>query len=696
MKKYTLFLATLIIGLSAMAQNPFLEKQWNTPFGVPPFNRIKYEHYMPAIEQGIKMHNDEINAIVNSKQPPTFANTIEALEKSGNILYRVRTVLSNLESANTSDELQEINRESSPKLTEHYDNIYLNEKLFARVKAVYDNRSKLKLKGEQAKLLQETYKNFVRNGALVSEDKKPRLREINARLAILDIEFGNNVLKATNGYYMTIDNAGDLKGLPQNIINAAADAARNKGLDGKWIFGLNKTEVIPFIQYAENRALRRQLYQYYLNRCNGGKYDNNPLIDETVALRGEKAAIMGYPDYASYVLDDNMAKTPENVYKLLNQLWTPALEMAKREQSDIQAMINKEGNTFTVQPWDWWYYSEKVRNEKYNLSDEELKPYFEVSNVREGVFNTAHKLYGLNFKKRPDVPVYQKDVDAYEVTDASGKLIGLLYLDYFTRPEKRSGAWMTNYIDQRIENGKDIRPVVSLNYNFPAPSAGEPALINWDDVTTFFHEFGHGLHGLLSKCTYASLSGTAVPRDFVELPSQIMENWASEPEVLKVYARHYKTGEVIPESLIKKMQAADKFNQGFATTEYLAASILDMDYHVVPAGKEIHAQCFEKHSMDKIGLIDAIPPRYNSTFFQHIFSGGYSAGYYAYIWAEVLDADAFSYFSKNGIFNKATADSFRKNILERGGTDDAMKLYKQFTGGKEPSVEPLLERRGLK
>lgn len=695
MKKYIHLLAIMTIGFSALAQNPFLEKQWNTPFGVPPFDKIKYEHYMPAIEQGMKLHNEEINAIINSKQPATFANTIEALEKSGMILNRVRTVLGNLQSANTSDELQEIDKTSSPLLSEHYDNIYLNDKLFARVKTVYDSRSKLKLNTEQAKLLEEIYKRFIRNGALVSEDKKPRLREINARLAMLNIGFGDNLLKATNGYYMTVDNENDLKGLPQYLVTAAAEAARAKGLEGKWIFGLNKTVVIPFIQYAENRALRRQIYQYYLNRSNGGKYDNNPLVDEMVALRAEKASILGFRDYASYVLDDNMAKNPENVYKLLNQLWTPALAMAKREQADIKAMILKEGNTFEVQPWDWWYYSEKVRNEKYNLSDEELKPYFVVQNVRDGVFNTAHKLYGLNFKKRTDVPVYQKDVEAFEVTDAAGKLVGLLYLDYFTRPEKRSGAWMTNYIDQHVENGRDIRPVVSLNFNFPVPAAGEPALINWDEVTTVFHEFGHGLHGLLSKCTYAMLSGTSVPRDFVELPSQIMENWASEPEVLKTYAKHYKTGEVIPESLIQKMKAAEKFNQGFATTEYLAASILDMDYHTVAPGTAVKAQSFEKQSMDRIGLINAIPPRYNSTWFQHIFAGEYSAGYYAYIWAEVLDADAFSYFKKNGIFDKATADSFRRNILERGGTDDAMKLYRQFTGGKEPSVQPLLERRGL-
>jgi peptidyl-dipeptidase Dcp len=691
-------IAFMLTFTAAVAQqNPLLEKDWKTPFEAPPFKRIKSEHFIPAIKEGIILHDAEIDAIAGNKQPATFPNTIEALEKSGYILNRANQILSNLTSANTSPELQVIDKDVSPMLSEHYDNIYMMDKLFRRVKMVYDSRSKLKLNQEQNKLLEETYKHFVRNGALLPEDKKARLREINSRLTTLGIDFGNNVLNATNDYSMTIDNQKDLAGLPQAFITSAASNAKAKGLDGKWSFGLNKTVVLPFIQYADNRMLRQQLYEYYLNRCNGGKFDNNPIIDEMAALRAEKGKIMGFQNYAAYVLDDNMAKIPDNVYKLLNQLWTPALAMAKREETDMQEMIKKEGGSFEVQPWDWWYYSEKVRTAKYNISEEEMKPYFQVEKVREGIFYAANRLYGLNFKKRTDVPVYQKDVDAFEVTDATGKLMGLIYLDYYTRPEKRSGAWMTNYRDQKIVNGIDVRPIISVCLNCPVPAAGEPALLNWDEVTTFFHEFGHGLHGLLTKCTYASLSGTAVPRDFVELPSQFMENWAGETEMLKIYAKHYKTGEVIPDDLIKKMQASDKFNQGFATTEYLAAALLDMDYHTLTFPANIHAQEFEKTEMNKIGLINAIPPRYHSSYFQHIFSGDeYSAGYYAYIWAEVLDADAFSYFKKNGIFDKATADSFRKNILERGGTDDAMKLYRQFTNGKEPSVEPLLERRGLK
>lgn len=693
----TLIAFSLMFSVSMAQQNPLLEKEWKTPLGAPPFGLIKSAHFLPAIQEGIRLQNAEIGVITNNKQPATFANTIEALEASGRILSRANTVLSNLRSANTTPELQAIEAQTSPMLSLHYDNIYMTDKLFKRVKTVYDNRAKLKLSQEKGKLLEETYKRFVRSGALLTEDKKARLRDVNARVTTLGINFANNLLEATNGYSMTVDKLEDLKGLPQSLISSAAAAAKEKGLDGKWSFGLGKTVVIPFIQYADNRMLRRQLYEYYLNRCNGGKYDNNPVIDEMVALRAERGKLLGFASFAAYVLDDNMAKTPENVFNLLNQVWTPALAMAKIEQADMQEMIQKEGGSFTVQPWDWWYYSEKVRTAKYNISEEEMKPYFQVDKVREGIFYTANRLYGLNFKLRKDVPVYQKDVDAFEVTDASGKLMGLIYLDYYARPEKRSGAWMTNYRDQRIENGKDIRPVISICLNCPVPAAGEPALLNWDEATTFFHEFGHGLHGLLSKCTYGSISGTAVSRDFVELPSQFMENFAGEPEVLKVYAKHYKTNEVIPDALIKKMQAAGKFNQGFATTEYLAAALLDMDYHTLSFPVNIKAQEFEKSEMNKIGLINAIPPRYHSTYFQHIFADDeYAAGYYAYMWAEVLDADAFSYFKKNGIFDKATADSFRKNILERGGTDDAMKLYLKFTNGKQPNVQPLLERRGLK
>ncbi len=696
MKKHLFTIACLFIVTFMMAQNPFFEKQWTTPYGTPPFDKIKLEHYLPAVKEGIKQHQTEILSIQNNKQPATFANTIEALENSGQMLTKVSLVLGNLTEAHTNAQLQEINKQVTPLVTAHYDDLYMNENLFKRVKMVYDKKATLKLTPEQSQLLKKTYERFERKGVNLPAEQKTRLKAINARLADLTIQFGDNVLGATNGYYMTVDNRDDLKGLPEPFIEKAAEAAKAKGLSGKWIFGLGKADVLTFEQYAENRDLRRQLYEYYQNRCNGGKWDVNPIITEIVSLRAEQAKIMGFNNYSEYVLDDNMAENPENVFKLLNQLWTPALKMAKTEEADMQKMIDKEGNNFKVQSWDWWYYAEKVRTAKYNLSEEEMKPYFEVSKVREGVFYTCNKLYGINFKKVTNVPVYMKDVDAFEVTDADGSLLGLLYLDYYARPEKRSGAWMTNYREQHYENGKDVRGIISICLNYPAPTATMPSLLTFDEVTTFFHEMGHGLHGLLSKCRYTSLAGTSVSRDFVELPSQILENWASEPEVLKVYAKHYKTGEVIPDALIKKMQAAEKYGQGFSTTEYLAASLLDMDFHTLKYPAAVpNVPNFQQTEMDKIGLIPAIPPRYNAWLFQHIFSGGYASGYYAYIWAEVLDADAFSYFKKNGIFDKKTADSFRKNILERGGTEDSMILYKRFTGGAEPSVQPLIERRGL-
>ncbi len=680
---------------ASFAQNPFLVKQWSTPHEVPPFDMIKTAHFMPAIKEGIKSHTAEIQQIIQNKQAPTFANTVEALENSGQLLYRTITILGVYTSSNTSDEIQKVDKESSPLLSEHYDGIYMNDLLFARVKAVYDKRASTKLVGEQAKLLEETYKRFVRNGALLPEAKKSRMKEINSKLSVLNVQFGENLLKATNGYYMTVEKESDLSGLPAVLIESASAFAKKKGLENKWAFGLSKTTVMPFITYADNRVLRKQLYEYYLNRCNGGKYDNNPIIAEIVALRAEKAKLMGYTDYASYVLDDNMAKTPSNVEKLLNQLWKPALSMAKQEEADIQDMIIKEGGSFKVQPWDWFYYTEKIRLARYDLNEAEMKPYFPVDSVRKGVFYASGKLFGLTFKKKTDLPVYNNKVETYEVYEANGVLAGILYVDYYAGPSKRSGAWMNNYRDQKKVNGKDIRPIISINFNYPAPADGETTLLTWEEVSTFFHEFGHALHGILTRCTYASLSGTAVPRDFVELPSQIMENWANEPELLKVYAKHYKTGAVIPESLVTKMKNAEKFNMGFVTTEYLAAALLDMKYHSLGFENNIDPQLFEQLEMDKLGLIDAIPARYKSTFFQHVFAGGYSAGYYAYIWAEVLDADAYSYFRKNGVFDKATADSFRKNILEKGGTEDAMKLYRQFTGGKEPQVQPLIDRRGL-
>ncbi|MDP4292138.1 MAG: M3 family metallopeptidase, partial [Bacteroidota bacterium] len=603
----------------------------------------------------------------------------------------------NVISANTTPELLAIQKEASPLLSKHSDDISLNADLFKKVKAVYDTKDKLKLNKEQAKLLENTYIDFRRGGANLSPDKQARLREVNEKISLLQIQFGENVLAENNDFKLILDKKEDLAGLPQSVIDAAAADAKSKGIDNKWLFTLSKTSMIPFLQYSQRRDLREKIYKGYLNKGNNGNsHDNNEIVSQLVSYRLEKANLLGFKTFADYALEQTMAQKPENVYKLLNQLWVPALEVAKKEAAELQDMINKEGNNFKLESWDWWYYSEKLRAAKYDFNEDVLRPYFKLENVRKGVFYAANKLYGLKFIKRNDIPKYHPSVDVYEVTEANGKALGILYLDYYARPEKRSGAWMTNYRDQEVKEGKFITPIVSVVLNSPPPTATQPSLLNFDETSTFFHEFGHAMHGLLTKCTYPSISGTAVYRDFVELPSQINENWAAEPELLKVYAHHYKTNEVIPQNLLDKMNNSAKFNKGFEQAELLAAAILDMDYHTVTDKAPINTQAFEKQSLDHMGLIPEIAPRYRSTYYSHIFEGEYSAGYYSYSWAAVLDADAFSYFKKNGIFDPKTAKAFRTNILERGGTEDPMTLYKGFTGGKEPSIQPLLERLGLK
>jgi len=679
-----------------LRHNPFLQK-YDTPFEVPPFDKIKAADYLPAIKEGIKQQQAEIEKITSNTEAPTFANTIEALEFSGDLLKRTRTVLDNVISANTTPELLAIQKEASPLFSKQADDISLNADLFRKVKAIYDQIDKLSLNLEQNKLLENTYIGFVRGGANLSPDKQARLRDVNKKISMLQIQFGENVLEENKDFKMVLDKKEDLAGLPQSLINAAAADARSKGIANKWLFTLSKTSMIPFLQSSQRRDLREKIYKGYLNKGNNGNsHDNNIIVSKIVSLRLEKANLLGFKTFADYALQLTMAKNPENVYKLLHQLWVPSLAVAKKEAAELQGMINKEGGKFKLQSWDWWYYSEKVRAAKYDFNEDALRPYFKLENVREGVFYAANKLYGLKFIKRDDLPKYHPSVDAYEVTEADGKELGILYLDYYARPEKRSGAWMTNYRDQSVQNGKMIRPVVSVVLNSPPPTATQPSLLNFDETSTFFHEFGHAMHGLLTQCTYPSISGTAVYRDFVELPSQINENWAAEPELLKIYARHYKTNEVIPQVLLDKMKASAKFNQGFEQTELLAAAILDMDYHTIVDKTPINTQAFEKHSIAKMGLIPEIAPRYRSTYYSHVFEGEYSAGYYSYSWAAVLDADAFSYFKKNGIFDPKTAKSFRTNILERGGTEDPMVLYKRFTDGKEPSIDPLLERNGLK
>jgi peptidyl-dipeptidase Dcp len=677
--------------------NPFYVP-WNTPFEVPPFNQIKLEHYRPAFEEAMKRHNEEVQAIYVQQPVPTFENTLDALNRSGAMLDRVSNVFFAMKSSMNNDEMEAIAREIAPLLSKHEDDILLNESLFQRVKAVYEARDKLNLTPEQRKLLEEDYKRFVRGGANLPQDKKDQLKEINAQLSLLSVKFGENVLKEENRFELVLDNQADLAGLPENVISAAAEAAQECGHAGKWVFTLHKPSMIPFLQYSDRRNLREQLYQAYINRGNhDDELDNKATLAEMAKLRAQRAKLLGYQTHAHYVLEENMAKVPENVYKRLEEIWNPALQRAKEEVVEMQALINRENGNFPVASWDWWYYAEKVKKAKYDLDEEMLRPYFKLENVRQGVFDVATRLYGLQFAERTDIPIYHPDVSVFEVKEANGTHVGILFVDYFPRASKRGGAWMGELRQQMKQDGKDIRPVIYNVGNFSKPTADKPSLLSLDEVETLFHEFGHGLHGLLSDCTYKTIAGTNVARDFVELPSQIMENWATEPEVLKQYARHYESGDPMPDDLIEKIQRSQYFNQGFATTEYLAASFLDMDWHTrVTPDADIDVLAFENESLGRIGLIPEIIARYRSSYFNHIFSGGYSAGYYAYVWAEVLDADAFQAFKETGdIFNPQVAKAFRDNILSRGGTEEPMGLYKRFRG-KEPGIDALLKRRGLK
>ena len=676
--------------------NPFYEV-YSAPYGVPPFDKIENKHYLPAFKEGIAQHNRDIEQIVSNGAAPDFSNTIVALDKSGELLGRVSYVFYNVKEANTNDSIDKVAEVIAPMLSQHTDEVYLNEKLFARVSAVQKQKEQLNLNREQSRLLEEIYKRFVRGGANLVADKKEEFKKINSELSLLELKFGNNMLAETNNYKMVVEKKEDLAGLPESVVAGAAEEAAAAGMAGKWIFTLQKPSWIPFLTYAENRELREKLYKAMYNRSNNNNdYDNKGVINTIVNLRLQKANILGFESWAAFVLDDCMAKTPANVYDLIDKVWRPGLKRAKEEARDIQAMIDQEGGKFKLASWDWWFYSEKVRKAKYDLDEEQIRPYFELTNVRDGAFAVAGKLYGLTFRQIQNMPLYHPECQVFEVKDKDSSLIGILYMDFFPRASKKGGAWMNNYRDQyHYEGSENVRPVVSITCNFSKPIGDKPALLSYDEVETLFHEFGHGLHGLLSQCQYKTLSGTAVSRDFVELPSQVMEHWAAEPEVLKMYAKHYKTGEVIPQTLVDKIIKGGKFNQGFITTEFLAAAILDMDYHTITKAVDLDVEKFEMNSMGKAGLIAEIIPRYRSTYFNHVFPGGYSSGYYSYIWAEVLDADAFEAFLEKGnIFDPEVATSFRKNVLERGGTEEAMKLYVDFRG-KTPGIEPLLKSRGL-
>ena len=695
-RKYLIFsLMAIITASCADTQNPFFT-EFDTPYGVPPFDKIKTEHYMPAFIEGMRQDSLEIEAIANNPEPPTFANTIEALEYSGAMLDRVSDVFFNLYSADTDKDMDEIAEKVSPLLSDHSDNISMNPALFKRIKAVYDERNSLNLNQEQMRLLEKKYQSFVRSGANLNDEQKARLREINKELGLLDIKFGGNVLAETNAYQKWIDNEQDLDGLPQDVKNAAAEEAAAAGQPGKWLFTTQKSSFIPVLQYCTNRELRRELLIAYTMRGNNNNdNDNKSVINQTVRLRVEKARMFGFDNPADMILETSMAKNAKNVMDFLPSVWEPSLAQAKKEAAELQKLMDAEGRGEKLEPWDWWFYAEKLRQQKYSLNEEALKPYFKLENVRQGVFDLATKLYGLKFEKLSGMPVYNPDVEVFKVMDADGSLLGIFYGDYFPRAGKRGGAWMNDICEQYIKDGVDHRPVICNVCNFTKPTADKPSLLTMDEVETLFHEFGHALHGFLSKCTYASLSGTNVPRDFVEMPSQLMENWCYEPEMMRSYAKHYLTGEVIPDSLIESLQRAKTFNQGFVMTELLSATILDMDYHLVTTTDSIDVEAFEKASMERMGMIPQIIVRYRSTNFSHIFTTGYEAGYYSYTWAAVLDADVFAAFKETGdIFNHEVATSLRRNILERGYTDDPMTLYVNFRG-RQPDPKNLLRKKGF-
>ena len=697
MKKLNIIVLVSILFMACTQQNPLLN-QPETPYGVPAFDQVQLKHYLPAFKEAIRLNQAEIDAIVNNPEAPTFANTIEALDRSGAVLERVGGVFYNVLEADGSEEMDKIANEVSPLLSDFQNGLLLNEGLFARIKAVYDQRESLNLNAEQMRLLTETYKSYAQNGANLPADKKTRLKEINSQLALLSLQFGQNVVAETNSADVQrfITDEAELEGLPESAKAAAKEEAAAAGRPEAWLFTPKRTSFTPVLQYCKNRELRKQLLTDYTTRGNhDNANDNKSVINQTMRLRLEKAQMLGYDCPANYILADCMAKDAKTVDAFLQSVWEPSLAAAKREAAELQKLLEQDLPGEKLQPWDWWYYTEKLRKAKYDLDEEAIKPYFELSNVRRGAFQLAHNLYGLNFEQLDNMPVYNPEVEVFKVTDADGSLVGILYTDYFPRAGKRPGAWMNNIKNQFVDaEGVDHRPVIINVGNFNKPTQGNPSLLSLDDVETLFHEFGHALHGLMSKATYKTLSGTNTPRDFVELPSQFMENYCYEPQILKTYALHYQTGEVIPDELVEKINKAGKFNQGFVTTELLSASILDMDYHELTNCDTIDVNAFEAACMEKMHMIPEIIVRYRSTFFNHIFTTGYEAGYYSYTWAAVLDADAFAAFKETGdILNPEVAKRFR-HLLEQGGTRDAAELYQEFRG-KEADPKYLLRRKGF-
>ncbi len=675
------------------ADNPLLQK-WDTPFETAPFEKIKPEHYLPAFKAAIEQHDKEIQEIVSNKEAATFDNTIAALEFSGQLLSRIQGVYFNMLAANTSTELQKAQEEIGPLLAHHSDNVSMNAELFKRVKAVWDGKDKQNYTDEQKAVLEKVYKNFVRNGALLDANKQKELRAVNAELTKVEAKFDANLLAETKAYKLVVGKKEDLAGLPQGEIDKAAALAKSTGLDGKWVFTLDNPSFIPFVTYAANRELRKHIFEARINRCNnGGATDNNALVAKMAELRAKKANILGYETFAHYQLEERMAKTPEKVFKLLEDLLSYSVPVAKKEAAEFQKLLDKDEKGAKLEAWDMYYYAEKVRQQKYDFDAEQTRPYFEIDNVRQGCFETLTKLYGISFTERTDISVYAEDVRVFEAKNEKGEHVGILYWDPFTRDSKQSGAWCNEYRGQYRQNGKNTTCIITVCFNYAKAPNGRTTLTA-DEAATVFHEMGHAIHQLLSDCTYPSVSGTNVARDFVELPSQVLEHWCFEPEVLAMYAKNEK-GEVIPEALLSRMKAVGTFNQGFAFSEILAASYLDMCFHSIKAGEKVNTQEFEKAAMNKIGMISQIPPRYRSTYFSHCFGdGGYSAGYYSYTWSEWLDADAFEAFKEAGnIFDPATAAKF-KILLSSGSTKDAMQLYKDFRG-REPDIKALLKNRGM-
>jgi peptidyl-dipeptidase Dcp len=669
--------------------NPFFT-EYNTPFDVPPFQKILAKHYMPAFEKGMSDGRAEIAKLLKSKSSPTFKNTIEVFDNTGELLSRVSNVFFAQASANTNDSLQKIEMEISPLLSAYRDEIQLNPELFRRVKSVYENQEKLNLNPEQSFLLENMYKGFVRNGANLNKQDQDTLKLLNQKLSVLKVKFSQNVLAETNNYILYVDKI-DLAGLPEPVIAVAAETAKASGQDGKYAFTTQRPSIFPFLQYSGNRNLRKEIYNAYTSRGNNAnEFDNNMILAEIIRLRAARAKLLGYKTHSHIVLEPRMAKVPENVFKLLDNLWEKAIPVAKNEVVEMQKIIKKEGGKFKLEPSDWWYYAEKLRKEKYDLNDSELRPYFKLDNVRDGAFTVANKLFGITFTPLAELPRPHPDAQAFEVKEADGSHLGVLYMDFYPRESKQQGAWCGNYRSYHVVKNKGVTPVVTTVFNFTSPGGDQPSLLSVEEAITLYHEFGHALDALFNKSTY---NLTNVAWDFVELPSQLMEHWATEPEVLNIYAKNYKSGEPIPSALVEKIKNSGYFNQGFDNVEILAASLLDMSYHTLEAPANIDIQSFEKNYFGKLGLIPEIVSRYRSTYFTHI-AGEYDSGYYSYTWAAVLDNDAFEAFKEKGIFDKATAESYRKNILEKNGTMDAMQMFVNFRG-REPVIEPLLKNRGL-